>query len=236
MPTSARTRRTSIRIATLVAPAAMLASAAVAGAEPDRATVIVPGVGVAPPHAGTWTLGIRYPWDVQSLPDGVVIGLGGLGLSFGAHLTPHLYLGACAESEAVTRASGNAASQYDRLRAGGEARLYFHDGTASSPPEGSPWGPVPRHDWLGARYGVETFDQGTHVGRFADATVGTDIVLGAVGVSLYVSAGVSWEQPAAFGDPAPVVNAFVRSASLGAPSGDRTTSPYIAFGMGVVFE
>jgi hypothetical protein len=195
------------------------------------------GVDVAPPHAGSWTLGFRYPWDVQSIPDGVLIGLGGAGLDLGVRLTDHVYVGATGESEAIVRASGppDAPSDYDRLRAGGEVRLYFGEDEREQ-----------QHDWLGARYGIETFDEGATRGRFADLTLGTEVVLGDVAVGLGLTVGASREPPAAFASSAQQAAAkalvLARSAAstaaraaAGAPS-PAPTSPYVAFGMTLVFQ
>jgi hypothetical protein len=175
---------------------------------------------------------VRYPWAVQSVPDGVVVGLGGLGLAIGARVTDRCYVGAAAESESISRVTGAAGdpADYQTLRAGGEARVYFHDGAAS-------WGPAPRHDWIGARYGVETFDRGATMGRFADATLGTDVPLGAVGVTVSISAGFSRQPRAAFGEPArrgPQI--FASGAAHPIVVDDTVASPYVAFAIGIVVE
>ena len=202
---------------------------------PVTAVGVDAGVRVAPPHAGTWTLGVRYPWGAQSIPDGFLIGLGGLELDAGLHVTEHLYAGASGESVAMTRVSDekDVPNAYGRLRAGGEARVYLYEDAET-------------RDWLGVRYGVESFDEGTTIGRFADVTIASELVVSGVGVAIGITGGVSREPARAFGDPAAAQSraafAFARAASasesVSAPADQNAskTCPYVALAIGVVFE
>jgi hypothetical protein len=189
------------------------------------------GVVVAAPHAGSWTLGFRYPWDVESVPNGVLLGLGGAGLDLGFRLFDRLYIGGTGESEAIMRVSGppGAKANYDRLRAGGEARLYFHDDDVSM-----------SRAFLGARYGIETFDEGATVGRFADGTLGFELQLGEVSVGLSITAGISREPLTTFeAGPTQPVKTLGDTSSGTSVTGPVATpthdNPYVAFGMSLLF-
>jgi hypothetical protein len=195
---------------------------------------------VASTRAGSLQLGIRYTWDVQSLPDGVVMGVGGIGLTGGFRVTDRIYLGAVGESESITRTTGDGAPDYVTLRVGGEARYYLHDGVASSTPDEASWGPVSRHDWIGVRYGMETYDWGATFGSFADATLGTDIELGTVGLGFYLTAGLSRQLSSAFDQPLPGPVTVTFATGLGPydtqADATMTTSPYVGFGMSLLID
>ena len=213
------------RVFAAVVGTAIWTGARSASAQRDGASAIV----IAPPRAGSWQLGLRYTWDVQSVPDGAVMGVGGIGLAGGVRVTDRIYLGAVAESESISRMTGGGAPSYDTLRAGGELRYYLHDGAAS----------VARHDWIGLRYGVETYDWGATIGRFADVTLGTDVDLGAVGLGLYLTAGLSRQPSSAFAQPVagPVTVTFTTGTGpYDADTDVMTTSPYVGFGMSLLFQ
>jgi hypothetical protein len=217
--------RVVMRIAATVLPLCGVAPDAWSDGGPS--TVARTDPPVAGPHAGTWALGVRYPWDVDSGSDGVVVGLGGLGLSIGARVTDRVYAGAAAESESMSRVTSAAGepADFERLRVGGELRWYVADGVA----------PVPRHDWIGLRYGAESLDRGVTFGRFADATLGTELAFGDVGVTVSLSIGVSRGVPAAAAPAMTTGGVLARVARPAAPEGAVTTS-YVGFAIGLVLD
>ena len=235
------THSRTLRIATVLAPAAVLARSAGAWAEPaligTGADDDPPAAHVAPPHAGSWTLGFRYPWDVQRTPDGVAIGTGGVGIAIGARVTDRIYLGVSADAVAITREpphSGEPAT-YDRLRAGLEARWYFHDGLAFAAPGEEAW-MAPRHDWLGVRWGAEAEDDSAQLGRFAEAALGTDISYGTIGMAVSLAAGVSRSPGAPIGAATMLDVQGGAARAPGAPPVSAATSPYVGFTLALLFQ
>jgi hypothetical protein len=231
------TRCTTISLATLLAPAALLARSGTALAQPTDATpAVVDDAHVAPPHAGSWTLGFRYPWDLQSLPDGIAYGTGGIGIAVGARITDRVYVGVSADVVAITREFDRAGGpkSYDRFRAGVEARWYFHDGLAFASPGEEPWS-APRYDWLGVRWGEEARDDSAVTGRFAELSLGTDISYGTIGMGVALSAGVSREPVALSGAATPIFEA-IGAAPSAAHAPAQANSPYVGFALSLLFQ
>jgi len=217
--------------------------------------IVASALGLTPPasRAGTWTVGIRFPWDGESLPNGAAFGVGGVGVDIGMHVSDTWYLGGSADWEAVLSTAGDAESgpgEYNRFRAGGEARYYFHEGTAAANVNDAAWTPIPRHNYLGVRGGIETFDGGTTEGKFADVTLGTEMTTSVIGMGMYISAGLSLE-PASLFDSTPsssssptasTANVDLARDMTGSPgaaatpsTSGSTMSPYVTLGMSMLF-
>jgi len=237
------THSRTLRFATVLAPAAVLARSAATWAEPalsgTGAADDPPAAHVAPPHAGSWTLGFRYPWDVQRTPDGVAIGTGGVGIAIGARVADRIYLGVSADAVAITRDPPRAGepTTYDRLRAGLEARWYFHDDFAFAAPGEEAW-IAPRHDWLGVRWGAEAEDDSAQLGRFAEVALGTDISYGTVGMGVSLAAGVSRSPstPLTAATMLDVQGSAGAARGPGPPPAAAATSPYVGFTLALLFQ
>ena len=214
--------------------------------EPDPFAVSAPASAplIAVPQAGAVIFGMRFPWDVESLPDGVGVGVGGIGLDLGVRVADRLYLGASADWEAVIDSSGSdyGPGEYNRIRAGGELRYYLHaprsSGSSGDLDDGAG---VATQTWVGLRAGVERYRGDLASGRFADLTIGDDFWFGPVGMALYLSAGAGDDPASAFGsqDPSTSATPDVLSGSGGPapaqPAAPTTTSPYLTFGMSILF-
>src|SRR5262249_32142419 len=155
----------------------------------------------------------------------------GVTLDVGNHLaSSRWYLGGSAEYELEvdmtppdSPAIPDGPSTFHRLRAGGEARYYFDDGTGAVSVNDGPEGPGPRRDWIGFRGGAESFDGFSHLGEFADVTVGWDVDLGGTAFGMTLTGGVSIE-------PSSVFPGNAQSDPTGAdpqPTPASYTSPYL---------
>jgi hypothetical protein len=191
-----------------------------------------------------WIWGLRFPWDVQMTPHNISMGVIGVTLDVGERVAgSRWYIGGSASYELEADMTPPEASPtsdsvgaFNRLRVGGEARVYFGEGTAAlTVNDGDPV-PVPRHDWLGLRGGAESFDGFSHTGEFADLTFGWDADLGGVAVGMTLTGGASVEPSAAF--PGNAQNDPGAQSWDGTPTTATTpatyVSPYIEMGIHLV--
>jgi hypothetical protein len=199
----------------------------------------VPPVAVAPAPAHRSVLGfdVTIPWDTTVVHGAHALGLAGLGVAVGARVTPRWYVGGTADGEllmvfAPTTATNPAGlATIGRERLGAELRYTFED--AASPVLAS----FGHRKWVGLRGGIETVDNATTYGRFADITLGRDSQLGGLALGIYVSLGVSFEAAGAYtgatssaGSASPQVPAIASS-----PAAALEASPYLTIGMRMGF-
>ena len=201
----------------------------------------VPSADSAPgPHAGAWSLELAIPIDVTFGSGPTLIGVGGLELGVGKRLTDNWYLGATGDFEGLVDTDVFAASSPSiRLRAGGEARYIFNTGTGSASVNDGPEFAVPRTDWIAARVGAETLDEGSSYGTYGDVSIGTDFWLGHTQIGMYVEAGLSVEPTAAYGTTSSSDDdsTTTGTAAIAQPAqpGATTTEKYIGLGWRFAF-
>lgn len=180
----------------------------------DTTTEPAPG-----PHAGSWSLDLTLPIDVTFGSSSTTVGMGGVGVGLGERLSDRWYLGATGEVEALMGTDFNASNTPSmRLRAGGELRYIFAEGTGSASVNCGPSFPVPITGWVGVRAGGESLDGGSSFGSYGDVSIGADWWLGQFQIGMYVQAGLSVEPAGAYG------------VDDGASTSTSTTSTYAGLG------
>ena len=152
-----------------------------------------------------WTLGVAFPWDVMHTDGETDLGVFGLGLDVARTLDDRWTLGVAAEGSFVMDIRpdapiGSEVEPMGRLRVGLEWRYIVATGTAWATQRCGPDFEVQARTWIGGRAGVETFDEGTTFGRFAEVVIGRERVFDHVAFGPYFAAGVS-DEPAAFAAP-----------------------------------
>jgi hypothetical protein len=223
----------------------------VTAAHADPAPSVTSTSTVAGPSAGSWSLGVRIPWDGTAYPNHAAIGMGGIGVDVGKVMANGLYLGATGDYEELMDIGGmtgdsDASPMHSRLRGGVEGRYYFHDGSAEASINDGPYFTVPRHDWIGARGGVESMD-GRTLGGYADLEIGFDAMINSFGFGMYITGGVSVEPKGLFTSPSgPVTSTnndgfanYSATSTVSDPTdasgpGD-VVSPYVTVGMKLTF-
>lgn len=174
-------------------------------------------------------VGFRMPLDV-TLGSHVGVGLAGFELDLGERVTDRWYLGATADY--MLRLDVDAdGTLVNRLRGGVEARYYFHEGTATLGGgasdcccNGDPGIEVPRYDWVGARFGLQTIDEFASHQPYAELAIGTDANGGNFQLGGYLAAGLEVE-------PDPQIAARTLSPGDGTQLGAYfTIGMHMAFG------
>jgi hypothetical protein len=202
------------------------------------------GITSVGPKDGAWTWGLRIPWDAQFTPHNISMGVIGVTLDVGKHLaSSRWYLGGSAEYELeadMMPPDPDGPSMFNRLRAGGEARYYFGDGIATVSVNDGPEVPVPRHNWIGFRGGAESFDGFSHLGEFADVTLGWDANLGDTAFGMTLTGGVSIEPSSVFpgnaqNDPTDEGWDGTSTGAALPPTPASYMSPYLALGIHLQF-
>lgn len=218
--------------------AALVAFGSIAAAQPAPEMVPPPPeiAALAPPlpAVGSWTLDLRTPIDVAHADQVTTVDVMGLGFDLDNRISEHGYLGLSTEAALLMKIETPPDDRDPvlvRLRGGVDARYVFHEGTSTVVPHCGPMFDVPSRAWLGARAGVETLDQGDHLGKFAELSLGWERQLGHVLVGPYLAVGVEDEPLAAYGDLAPAMPLPGTIAAATADPTDPVVSTYVALGM-----
>ncbi|HEY4239764.1 MAG TPA: hypothetical protein VGM88_08110 [Kofleriaceae bacterium] len=150
--------------------------------------------------AGHTETDVELPFDGGFGDQHSDIGVGGINLAIGQHLTDPLYLGGVAEDELLIENSSIGdgwTGTRNRMRLGGELRWYFATGTGAARVNCGPAESVPVHYSLGLRAGAQAFST-AHLGQFAEVTVAADWQLNHTIFGFYLAAGMNHEPAAEF--------------------------------------
>ncbi len=204
--------------------------------EASQASDTVLGAGLAPSpfgdskiEAGAMPIELYMPWDGEFIGGQALVGMGGLGVGLGARLTPNWYLGGTADAEAVM-STNDSGGMSGRIRAGAEARYIFGHGAGVGTVNDGPEFGVDRYTWIGMRAGVETLDEFTSRGAYADVSLGTAFALGHTQIGMYASVGLAVEPDSTLN---PVKTTDL--STMPAPGGGEDVGPTVALGMIVTF-
>jgi len=197
----------------------------------------------ATPPVGAWQTDLRIPIDFVFAPGNTLVGMLGAGLGVGKRVSDHWLLGGSAGADEFMDVGADNAETMTRWQLGGAARWYFHDGTAAMSVDDGPFEPVPRHDWLEARAGVQELSGGisSGLGEFAELTLGMDCVASpALQIGMYLTAGLSADPASSFQFADSSDDTSERTlpgTTTTAPSDSSPTvvSPYVAIGWRFAF-